>query len=411
MASRKAKVIKNQADINYIANISEDDITTSFIMETFGKFDGKVRFYPYDEITIPAGCYGKEGKKNTKPFTTTVGIYIFNKYFIEKDLIDYVDGGYINKTIGGKVFNSIVDTITDGIMEDYISTDILHRFLLKTQKFMPYVSILSPTYTEKLLTCTKAVNKKKAELMKKYEKELEAGDVVIASKLENELVEFAKEFMGDDPSMDIYLSGARESIDNNFKEMFVIRGPIKNPDPNADKKFNVATSCYIDGIKPEEYALFANSLAAGPFSRAKKTEIGGYLEKLFLYAYQHITLDPPGSDCGTSRYITVHLTEKNIRIWMYSYIIEGSNLVELTSKNKNKYIGKTVKMRYSSMCESKTGICNKCAGNMEYRRRERNIGVAATNLPSKMKNISMKAFHDGQQKITTMDINKAFGLK
>lgn len=410
MASRKVRVVKNQADIDYIANISEEDITTTFIMETFGKFDGKVRFYPYDEITIPAGCYGKEGKKNTKPFTTTVGIYIFNKYFIEKDLFDYVDGGYINKTIGKGVFNSISDTITDGIMEDYISTDVLHRFLLKTQKFMPYVSILSPTYTEKLLTCTKAVNKKKAELLKKYEKEIEAGDVVVATKLEKELVQFAKDYMGDDPSMDIFLSGAREG-EGNFKEMFVIRGPIKNPDPNAEKKFNVATSCYIDGIKPEEYSLFANSLAAGPFSRAKKTEIGGYLEKLFLYAYQHITLDPPGSDCGTDRYITVTLTEKNIRIWMYSYIIEGSRLVELTSKNKDKYIGKTVKMRYSSMCESKTGICNMCAGNMEYRRGERNIGVASTNLPSTMKNISMKAFHDGQQKITTMNINKAFGLE
>ena len=410
MASRKAKVITKQADIDYIANITEDDITTTFIMETFGKFDGKVRFYPYDEITIPAGCYGKEGKKNIKPFTTTVGIYIFNKYFIEKDLFDFVDGGYVNETIGKGVFNSISDIITDGIMEDYISTDVLHRFLLKTQKFMPYVSILSPTYTEKLLTCTKAVNKKKAELMKKYEKELEAGDVVIATKLEKELVQFAKEYMGDDPSMDIFLSGAREG-EGNFKEMFVIRGPIKNPDPNAEKKFNIATSCYIDGIKPEEYSLFANSLAAGPFSRAKKTEIGGYLEKLFLYAYQHITLDPPGSDCGTDRYITVTLTKKNIRIWMYSYIIEGSKLVELTSKNKDKYIGKTVKMRYSSMCESKTGICNMCAGNMEYRRGERNIGVASTNLPSTMKNISMKAFHDGQQKITTMDINKAFGLK
>jgi len=192
--------------------------------------------------------------------------------------------------------------------------------------------------------------------------------------------------------------------------MFVIRGPIKNPDPSAKQKYKVATSSYIDGIKPEEYSLFANSLAAGPFSRAKKTEIGGYLEKLFLYAYQHITLDTKGSDCGTKRYIKVTLTNDNIGEWMYCYMVEGNRLVELNSSNKNKYIGKTVKMRFSSMCESKTGICNACAGNMEYYRNEKNIGVASTNLPSTMKNRSMKAFHDGTQKMTTMDINKAFGI-
>ena len=33
---RKAKVITKKEDIGYIANIKEDDITTSFFMEMFG---------------------------------------------------------------------------------------------------------------------------------------------------------------------------------------------------------------------------------------------------------------------------------------------------------------------------------------------------------------------------------------
>ena len=41
---RKTKVITNQKDIDYIANITEDVITTSFLMYMFGEFDGKVRF-------------------------------------------------------------------------------------------------------------------------------------------------------------------------------------------------------------------------------------------------------------------------------------------------------------------------------------------------------------------------------
>ena len=98
--TRKSKTITNPKDIEYIRNITEKDITKSFIMETFGEFESGQRFRPYDIITIPPNSYGKEGKKNKNSFTTTVGIYVFNKYFIEQDLFD--EFGYINKNIDDK---------------------------------------------------------------------------------------------------------------------------------------------------------------------------------------------------------------------------------------------------------------------------------------------------------------------
>ena len=409
MASRKAKQITNQKDIDYIIGIDEEDITTSFIMDLFGEFDGKRRFNPYDEIEIPVGAYGAvKGKPNKNPIYTTIGIFIFNKYFIEHDLIDIF--GYINQNIDDDMFSKINSRLSSALIEDDITVPVLKRYLMKTQKVMPYVSILAPNYTEKMLTCSKAINKKKEELMKKYKDGIEKGDPATATKIEKELLDFAKEYMGDDPSMDLFISGARGSIGNNFKNMFVLKGAIKNPDPNAKQKYNIAMSNYIDGISPQEYSLFANSLAAGPFARAKKTEIGGYLEKLFLYSYQHVRMDEPGSDCGTKRYKTVTLTSKNIKNWMYSFMIEGSKLVELTSKNADKYIGKTVKFRFSSLCEDKNPgcICNMCGGNLPYRRGVLNVGIETTQIASTLKNKSMKSFHDSVEKMHVMDINKAF---
>jgi hypothetical protein len=96
---------------------------------------------------------------------------------------------------------------------------------------------------------------------------------------------------------------------------------------------------------------------------------------------------------------------------MYSYIVEGSRLVELTSKNMEKYRGKKVKMRFSSLCESKDGICSKCAGNLFYRIGIINVGVATPIIPSKLKNLSMKSFHDSTVKTVEMDPMRAFGLK
>lgn len=408
MSSRKAKRITSPKDIEYLVNIKEKDITTSFIMDTFGEFETGQRFRPYDIIEIPANSYGPEGKKNKKPFITTVGIWIFNKYFIEEDLFDIFK--YINKTIDKKMYGKLNNDLSVAVLEDRLLLESMKRFNMKTQKCMPYISILAPNYTDKMLTCTEVINKKKKELYSKYEEQIKKGDEIAATKMEKELLDFALEYMGDDPSMDMFISGARGSIGNNFKNMFVMKGVIKDPDPNAKQRYNVMMSNYIDGVSPDEYALLANSLAAGPYARAKKTENGGYREKLFLRAFQHLTLDPPGSDCGTKRYIEVVLTESNINEWMYSYIIEGSKLIELTSQNKSKYIGKKVKVRFSALCESKTGICNKCMGNLYYRLNKTNVGTSLTQIPSVQKNISMKSFHNSTQSLYDMDLEKIFQL-
>lgn len=408
MATRKAKVITRQEDIDYISNITEKDITMSFMMETFGDFNGKQRFQPYDEIAIPHGRYGKDGKMNKNKFYTTVGCYVFNKFFIEQDLFEQFH--YINKEINGKTLDGINSDLSCMLLEDKITPEQLKTFHKKVQKNMPYVSILSPSYSTKVLTCTSVIEKEKQRLFKLHKEALESGDEVVIERIEKELIDFAVEYLKDDPAMDIYLSGARSNLGNHFKNMYIMKGAIKDPDPNAKKKYNIATSNYMDGIKAEEYVVFANSLAAGPFSRAKKTEVGGYLEKVFLYAYQHIRLDPEGSDCGTKRFIEVKLDKNNIGEWLYSYVIQGDKLVEITSENKDKFIGKKVKMRFSALCESKTGICNHCFGNLPYRRGDLNVGISMTIIPSTMKNKSMKAFHDSVQKTTPVDINKAFGF-
>ena len=119
----------------------------------------------------------------------------------------------------------------------------------------------------------------------------------------------------------------------------------------------------------------------------------------------------PGTDCGTKKYITVKVTEKNISSLMYSFVIEGNKLVEIASDNMDSYIGKTVKLRYSSMCKAKNGICNACAGNAFYRQGRVNVGIETPQIPSKIKNIFMKSFHDAQVKLQEMDPMKAFSIE
>ena len=79
MASRVSKKITSGPLYDKLINIKEEDITSTFIYDLFGEYNGQSQCNPYDIIEIPAGYYGLEGKKNKNKFTTTVGLWIYNK--------------------------------------------------------------------------------------------------------------------------------------------------------------------------------------------------------------------------------------------------------------------------------------------------------------------------------------------
>ena len=127
---------------------------------------------------------------------------------------------------------------------------------------------------------------------------------------------------------------------------------------------------------------------------------------------QHLSLLPAGSDCGTKRTIDVTLTDDNIGDYMYCYYMQGNKPIEITSENKDSLIGKTVKLRFASLCEAKNGhFCNICAGNLWYRLGITNVGLITPQIPSKLKNVFMKSFHSNQVVLTDMNVAEAFGVE
>lgn len=415
MEKRVSKKITKKEDIDFILSAKEDDITLGFIMEAFGDFGNSPRFNPYDIIDVPVGAYGGKlpngtEKRNKNQFTTGVGRLIFNKFMFESvpELLQYV--GYIDEDVSKKVYGRTTKKLDYLLLEDKISGDTYRTYCKKTQKMMPYVSILAPNHSDNMLTISKKINVRKEKLLKENAEALASKDDAAAKvfdSISQELMEYARELMEDDPAMDMFISGAGGSFENNFKNIFIMRGSVKDPTPN--KGYNLISSNYIDGVSKEEYSAMANTLSAGPYARSKKTELGGYWEKLFMAAFQSTVLLEPGSDCGTKRHITMNVTSDNIDSIMYSYVIEGSKLTEITSENRDSFIGKKIKLRFSSMCEAKGEcICNKCAGNLFYRMGIKNVGAATPQIPSKLKVLSMKLFHDDQLVYTEMDPMKAF---
>lgn len=398
---RKSRYITD-SERDYILSLSSKDcLKTSVFMECFGEFNGKKKFNTYDVMKVPPKTY----HNNKNEFVTTVGSWFFNKACIDyPGLFDEI--GYINKPISKGVYGDINDKLSLAILEDRVTTQQFKDWILCCQKFMNYSTVICTTSSEDMLLISKVIEPKKEELFKKYEKELAAGDAFTMQKIENELLAYCEDKLKDDPAWDNIKAGAGADLGNNFKNMYVVKGAQKNPDPT--KGYNIIKSCYSEGVSKDDYAAMANSLAAGPYSRARKTAIWGYEEKKFLLAFQHIKLGPKGSDCGTKRTITVTLDKNYMKLLMYSYIVEGNRLVRLDSTNMDKYKGKTVKMRFSSLCKNEC-ICNKCAGDLYYLLNTPNIGTATPQLASSVKNIMMKSFHDSTEKFTQMNAMEAFG--
>lgn len=420
MEKRKAKLFKAPKSFNMVENIShdmlnknnlvdvllsieEEDLKKNFLFRLFGKFGNERLCNPYDLIEIPPGVYGRRhNRPNKNTFVTTIGRWIFNKLYIERDLFDIY--GYYNETISSKAFKKINKKLSTLLMEDDISVDTLYRFMTKTDFYMDLEMIISYNHTEKLLTINKYIKKEKERLLKLYKDDLESGNVEIINKIQDELIEYALKEMGDDPSLDMFLSGSQGDIQNTFKDIYIMKGAIKNP---IDGSIMFVGDSYVDGISKENYSKMAIALSEGPFNRVDGTKIGGYWEKLFkVYSAYEII---PNTDCGTNRTVTVNLNDDNVDIWMYNYIVDGKNIVELTSKNVNKYINTTVKFRYSSMCEmGKAKLCHKCAGNFFHRLGFNRPGLILNRLPSAVKNNSMKSFHANQISGKKIDANKIF---
>lgn len=406
MATKRiSKHIQNPNDVKEIIELThERACEKSLIMDWFADFGDGPRFNTFDTIDIPKDRYGSS-KKNKNTFKTTIGLWVFNKSFIEP-LSNIL--GYVNEPITSDVYDVINNKLSYALLEEKITIDQLKDFITQTQIIMSCASAICPSHTMDMLLLTNKAERKKKELEKQHKEGLDKGDLSAVKNIENELISFAKDELKDSESVDMYNSGARSSWGNNFKNMYLVKGSIRK----TDGSYDYVGSSYISGLNPEDFAKTNDAAVGGPYSRSQKTRYGGYNEKLFTRATQHIRVIPK-TDCGTTRTIKVTLNKKNIRNWMYSYYVKSNGSIEeITSENMESLIGKTVNMRFSSLCErSKDGcICEACAGTLFRRAGIQNAGLTSMVMMSSVKNRAMKSFHDSTLELVTLNPNEVFSL-
>lgn len=388
--------ITNPDDLEFIMSLRQEQIDMRLLKSLFAaSMKGDARFNVNDKFVLPVNKLG-----NKTELETTIGKYIFNLLVMYPVLIKFI--GYINYPLDkgkvGDLDTEVADLLIDGKIQaqdqiDYI--DKMNWLGYGANKFL--VQALS----YELFDPIDEVIAKRDELFEKHKEALASNNVAVASKIESQLVKMAEELADNRLGMELFKSGAAKKFGNNYKNMSILRGPIKD---NATGDYNISKANLIEGIPKDEFHLYADLPVLGSHSRAIGTREGGYQKKILEASFQTEMIQEEGTDCGSKGLLTVNINSGNAKSFIYRYIkLDNGELLSLTPELLDKYMGKTVQMRSPMYCIGDK-YCSKCVGDIFYKLEIDSPGLLTPRIGTKLLNASLKAFHDSTVKVKRLKL-------
>ena len=395
----------NKEEVEEILSLKFEDITMSKLKSLFVRTlkQPEPRFKVTDYFFLPENTCS-----NNLPGFTTLGLYFFNKLVTDKYFKDVT--GYINVPITNGNLKKLYGLVSQARFDDRITQDEFF-FLIDMLEWLgggDLAEFINPSLTTNLFILPPELKKLREDLFKKYEKEIEAGDVNIGAKIEEELINYGKKYFSQFPEWDNFASGAKMDYDNSMKTMTLMKGPILD---TLTDSWKILKSNYNEGISKEEYPSFAGSSVFGVYSRALGVAEGGYAVKKFIATLQDVEAAEDGTDCGTKDYLDILLDPYFKNEFLYMNIIgDNGKLITLLPDNIDKYLGKRVKLRSPMYCKYEPPkICSKCLGLHPYKMNIKMIGLAATKIGATLMNKRLKAFHVKKVHMYEITVDDLFG--
>lgn len=389
----------------YLLSLKPEDITYELGMKLFSDTvkkgpDNKIEIFKAHYDTTDLIKLDKNEFMNSEPIETTLGLFLFNKFITEPLFKEHI--GFYNKTLNADAIDDYEALLSQLLLVDKINTKQMADYLNRIQWFgMRFHESMAASFTMKTMKPIDSVIKLRDKLIKENKDEIEKGNVLKMAEIEKETVKLAMKELGNDPGMDLYKSGARGSVGNNYKQLSVVKGIIMD---QTDGKQKMMTSNFYEGVKKDELSFFATNVTNGAYPKACMTAVSGYKSKQINAAYQSVVLRKDVDDCGSVGYIEILMTKSLSKLMLYRVIIDGSKLVTLTPDVIESYIGKNVKLRSILYCGCDYGCCRTCAGKMYEQLGLTNMGMTLSTFTGALLNKRMKSFHDTSVKLAHLDI-------
>lgn len=383
---RDLRGTKQEAELlEYLGNV--EDPTSDQFVYLFARFkDSNPRYYVNDLITINSN-HSKYVKDNS---TTTVGLYIINKFLFEPlDLF-----GYINKPIDKDTWENIEKNIAKALIAYDITTDTVREFIDKSQYLLggPLSQLINYSISNDILMLPPEAKRLRKDLLKENKDALDNNDNKVSSTVEKAIVKKAVEELEakDSPGKSFFDSGAVDPY-NNYKTMFVMKGAILDNTGESPTGYKVITSNYNEGVTKDDMPKIADSAVRSYYNSGVLTADSGYLTKKYNTVAQQIKIGPAGSDCKSTEYLKVKIEDRHL----YRYIVDNGKLVLLDQETIGKYKGKVCNLRTPIHCHrSDPEYCNICVGERPYRVGNYNLGLSFMIMSGSTMNASLKSKHD-----------------
>lgn len=316
------------------------------------------------------------------PSVTSVGRLLINQVVLVEpfgDILPYVnevwDQGAIEKKLSAL------------LMSDTITIDQFKHFIDAVYLLGHFTELAVPTLTRKAMTTSPEVKKRKQELFKQYEGQLEDPNVI--QIIEDELIAMDKAYLKGDDSQGFYDGVGSKAYNIHRKKLFLTVGGIDSFEENSGN-YNFIKNSLSEGWDIEDFPTICNEIRKGSYTRGKETAKGGELTAYLARIFQNLHIT--ASDCGTVKGLSVELTSKNIQEF-YGRTILGKPSVMITKENASKYINKSVTIKSPMYCKTTDGFCFTCVGEVFRKLDSKALGMLPPTIGSVILLSSMKNMH------------------
>jgi len=346
-----------------------------------------------------------------KDTETTVGEFIINVLLIEYPFNGKIK--YISDKKGMLNFGSVYKK---KIIPLLISGEITPEEVSEFGRAITFIRILANLFvissTEKALIPPKGIIEFRKKRIKEYKEKYGEDcfkDKVRVAELEEELVDYIKEYLKDDPAYGISYTG--KVISNSMKKRYGTFGAEDGISGNDEAIF--IENSLLEGL-PRDKRLLANafnSSRAASYFRGKETQTSGVISDTFTRAFTGLFTEN-NIDCGRKYGFKITITEANHIYYIGRYyFVNGKSVLIKTLKDAEALIGKTIELRVLQYCKNKSilGRCMKCSGEL-IGSRKNGLYLLSLDIGSAAMKSNLKRMHVAGAETIEFTLEELFGL-
>lgn len=342
---------------------------------------------------------------------TTYGRFLMNAIMIVEafhDKFDYVNEEFVLEKLNSKIVDRLEDDIPlkdrDPTNKTKLYVDEYIRYMNALSYIDGFTQVCVLAGSEKTILPPTGLKEFKKNLLKAYEGKL--NDPVQLVAFENELKEFDKKYLKDDPNYGLFMSG--KALNVSRKKVFLnvgTDGTLKDTSVAHPVINSLEEGWPLD--RPEEFVDLMNSARIGGYGRGAETVNGGVVAKTLLrLSNNYQILD---EDCGATKGIPYYVNESNIKNKVGRQMLVKNQWIEINDIEQIKpYLGKIVIFRSPMYCKSKGDrICKHCAGK-KLSINLKGVASALTELSDVVLMTSMKKSHGTVMAVTKLNLEQVF---